>query len=98
MHRLRTDGGLDRHYASAEQLNPTDQSAIDSLEEAEDTAAGMSVREFAGALDYQAHIIEQYFDPKGVELATIHGAKGRHGHSSSLRGSRQESYLTGGAC
>ncbi len=33
--------------------------------------------EFAGALDYQANIIEQHFDPKGIELATIHGAKGR---------------------
>jgi DNA helicase-2/ATP-dependent DNA helicase PcrA len=77
VYRVRTDGGLDRYYASAEQLNPTDQSAVDSLEEAEDAAAGMSVREFADALDYQAHIIEQYFDPTGVELATIHGAKGR---------------------
>ena len=77
VHRLRTDGSLDRHYAEAEQLNPTDKSAVDSLAHAEDTAAGMSVVEFAGALDYQANIIEQHFDPKGIELSTIHGAKGR---------------------
>ena len=77
VHRLRTDGGLDRHYAEAENLSPADRSAVDSLEQAEETAAGMSVTEFAGALDYQANIIEQHFDRKGIELATIHGAKGR---------------------
>lgn len=77
IHRLRTDGGLDRHYAEAEELNPTDKSAIDSLVHAQDTSEGMSVVEYAGALDYEAHIIEQHFDPKGIELATIHGAKGR---------------------
>ena len=34
--RLRTDGGLDRHYADAEQLNPTDKCAIDTLAHAEE--------------------------------------------------------------
>lgn len=77
IHRLRTDGGLDRHYADSERLNPTDQSAIDTLAAAEATATGMGVIEFADALDYQATIIEQHFDTKGIELATIHGAKGR---------------------
>lgn len=74
---LRTRGGLDRYFADAEQLNPTDQSAVDSLAHAQDVATGMGVVEFAGALDYEANIIEQHFDPKGIELATIHGAKGR---------------------
>ena len=77
IHQLRTRGGLDRHYADAEQLNPTDKSAIDTLAHAEDNSAGMTPAEFAGALDYEAHIIEQHFDKKGIELATIHGAKGR---------------------
>lgn len=77
IHALRTEGGLDRHYADAEQLNAMDKSAVDTLASAETTSAGMSVVEFADALDYQANIIEQHFDTKGVELATIHGAKGR---------------------
>lgn len=77
IHALRTDGGLDRHYADAEQLNAMDKSAVDTLASAEATSAGMTVVEFADALDYQANIIEQYFDTKGIELATIHGAKGR---------------------
>lgn len=77
IHALRTEGGLDRHYADAEQLNPTDKSAVDALAHAEETAAGMTVAEYADALDYQANIIEQHFDKKGIELATIHGAKGR---------------------
>lgn len=77
IHRLRTEGGLDRHYADSERFNPTDQSAIDTLAAAEATATGMGVVEFAEALDYQATIIEQHFDTKGIELSTIHGAKGR---------------------
>ncbi len=77
IHALRTEGGLDGHYADAEQLNPTDKSAVDTLANAEEIAAGMSVTEFADALDYQANIIEQHFDKQGIELATIHGAKGR---------------------
>jgi DNA helicase-2/ATP-dependent DNA helicase PcrA len=75
--RLRVEGGLDRHFADAEQLNQTDRSAVDGLAHAEATAAGMTVTEFAGVLDYQSTIIERHFDPKGIELATIHGAKGR---------------------
>jgi DNA helicase-2/ATP-dependent DNA helicase PcrA len=75
--RLRVEGGLDRHFADAEQLNQTERSAVDGLSHAEEAAAGMTVIEFAGVLAYQSSIIEKGFDPKGVELATIHGAKGR---------------------
>lgn len=77
VHRLRAEGGLDQYYADAERLNPTDQSAIDALDASEAAAGGMRVGEFADALDYQAQIIEQHFDPNGIELATIHGATGR---------------------
>ena len=58
-------------------MNPTDRSAIDALVDAEEAAAGMSVVEYADALEYERSIVEQHFDPKGIELATIHGAKGR---------------------
>ncbi len=75
--RLRSDGGLDRHYADAEQLNPTDKSAVDTLASTQELGAGMTVIELADALDYQSSIIEQHFDKHGIELATIHGAKGR---------------------
>ena len=77
VHAVRTEGGLDRHYGEAERLNPVDASDLVALERAETQAAGMTVTEYAEALDYEAHIIEQHFDKKGVELATIHGAKGR---------------------
>jgi DNA helicase II / ATP-dependent DNA helicase PcrA len=89
IHRLRTDGGLDRHYADAEQLNPTDRSAVDTLAHAEETASGMAVREYAEALDYEANIIEQHFDSKGIELATIHGAKGRQWPTVILVGAEE---------
>ena len=74
---LRNEGGLDRHYSEAERLNPTQQDATDSLRRAEEDAAGYTVSEYAEILDYRSHIIEQHFDDGGVELATIHGAKGR---------------------
>ena len=89
IHRLRTDGGLDRHYADAEQLNPTDKSAIDTLAHAEDAAAGMTVAEYAAVLDYEATIIEQHFDKKGIELSTIHGAKGRQWPLVILAGAQE---------
>ena len=90
VHRLRTDGGLDRHYAGEEQLSPTDKSAVDALARAEETAVGMTVVEFADALDYRAHIIEQHFDEHGVELATIHGAKGRQWPLVILAGAEED--------
>jgi len=74
---LRDEGGLDRHYAEAERLSPMQQDATDSLEKAQDDAEGYSVSDYAEMLDYRSHIIEQHFDDGGVELATIHGAKGR---------------------
>ena len=87
--RLRVEGGLDRHFADAEQLNQTERSAVDALAHAEDKAAGMAVVEFADILDYQSTIIEKYFDPKGVELATIHGAKGRQWPIVILAGAQE---------
>ena len=77
IHRLRTDGGLDNYYGEAEALDQSSTGAVEALARAEETAAGMSVGEYADALDERAHIVEQHFDPKGVELSTIHGAKGR---------------------
>jgi len=74
---LRTDGGLDRHFAEAEQLAPTQQVEVDSLESAERDAQGYAVADYAEILDYRSHIIEEHFDDAGVELSTIHGAKGR---------------------
>ena len=87
--RLRVEGGLDRHFADAEQMNQTERSAVDALAHAEDTAAGLTVVEFAGVLDYQSTIIEKYFDAKGVELATIHGAKGRQWPIVILAGAQE---------
>lgn len=74
---LRDAGGLDRHYTEAEQLSPMQQDATDSLERAQHDSEGYSVSDYAEMLDYRSHIIEQHFEEAGVELATIHGAKGR---------------------
>jgi superfamily I DNA/RNA helicase len=74
---IRTEGKLDRHYSEQQRLSGADQSDVDSLEAAEERARGMSVEEFADAFDYETRLVEQHLDSKdGIELRTIHGAKG----------------------
>lgn len=78
IYALRTEGGLDRHYAEQQRLTPHDQSSIDLLESAERRAAGMTVTEFADVLDHETQLIKTHLNPEtGLELRTIHGAKGR---------------------
>jgi superfamily I DNA/RNA helicase len=78
IHLVRSDGGLDRHYAEQQQLTAHDQSAIDLLENAERRAEGMTVAEFADVLDHETQLIKSHLSAElGIELRTIHGAKGR---------------------
>ena len=59
----------------------------------------MTPAEFAGALDYEAHIIEQHFDKKGIELATIFtGPRGASGPWSSWPERRKATFPTPDAC
>jgi DNA helicase-2/ATP-dependent DNA helicase PcrA len=75
---IRSEGGLDRHYADQQRLSPHDQSSIDRLESAQARAKALTVSEFADVLDHETHLIEAHLDPNdGIELRTIHGAKGR---------------------
>lgn len=75
---IRTEGGLDRHYAEQQQLSAHDQSSIDLLESAQERAQRLTVAEFVDVLNYETQLIETHLDAKqGIELRTIHGAKGR---------------------
>lgn len=74
---LRSEGGLDAHYTAEQKLNVHDQSSVDALEAAERKAAGHTVRSYAAAFAAETDLITRFRSDKGVELTTIHGAKGR---------------------
>ena len=76
---LRRAGGLDEHFADYEQLTGGAESVeIEVLDDAVREAAGMSAAEYARALSRQSDALRAIRDePDGVELTTVHRAKGR---------------------
>ena len=77
-------------------MNPTDRSAIDALVDAEEAAAGMSVVEYADALEYERTIVEQHFDPKGSSSQQSTAPRVASGRWSSSPASRKERCPTTG--
>ena len=74
---LRTRGGLDRHYASVEQMTPHDQVEIEALDELTQWAEEVGVSEFVTKLAALATGLSVDSSDDAIELNTIHGAKGR---------------------
>lgn len=74
---LRAKGGLDRHYSSVEQMTPHDQVEIEVLEDIESEVGDSSLSEVVGQLELRSTRLHSATSAEGVELATIHGAKGR---------------------
>jgi len=77
MKTVRSDGGLDKHFSDQEQMSAHDKDSIDALDLAEQRAIGLSLFEFAAALEEESEVLGRFASEEGVELATIHGAKGR---------------------
>ncbi len=75
--RLREEGGLDAFYAEHEQLAPTERVELETLDALERWAAGQSVAEAARALASERDTLMAHRDPAGIELLTIHAARGR---------------------
>lgn len=75
--RLRGEGGLDEHFARQERLNPTERTEIEFLVEAERAAVGCTVQDMAARFTAADQALREGADAAGLELATIHGAKGR---------------------
>jgi ATP-dependent DNA helicase UvrD/PcrA len=75
--RLRAEGGVDSYYAEHEQLTPTEQVDIEMLDVLEQWADKRSAADAASVISRQSQMLRNHRDPDGVELATIHGAKGR---------------------
>jgi len=76
---LRTAGGLDRHFEEYEDaFGDTEKIESEVLDQAEKEAAGMTVAQYSELLTQRTDALRAIRDDEqGVELATIHGAKGR---------------------
>lgn len=75
---LRGPGGLDEWFENEDGMGGLDQFECEALEQAEQNAKGMSPRDYLHELEDQARRLQACHDSKeGIELSTIHGAKGR---------------------
>lgn len=75
---LRGEGGFDSWFEESDSLGGPDPFESEVLERAEQDAAGRSPTQFLADLEYQAQKLSAIRDEEyGIELLTIHGAKGR---------------------
>lgn len=76
---VRSKGGLDRYYSSAEQMSTTDRVDIDALDELANRHSGHKPDEILHLLEQKKTLLASVEEPESpaVELTTIHGAKGR---------------------
>ena len=76
---LRTSFGLDRHFEEYERtFGGAEQTETEALADAERQAAGMTVAAYAEQIVARRDaLLALRDDEHGVELATVHGAKGR---------------------
>lgn len=75
---LRGPGGLDEWFENEDGMGGLDQFECEALEQAEQNAKDMSPCDYLRDLEGQARRLQACHDSKvGIELSTIHGAKGR---------------------
>jgi superfamily I DNA/RNA helicase len=76
---LRADGGLDMHFQEYEELpGGVEKVEIELLQDAVMESAGMSVTAYAQQLTQQSDALRAIRDDdNGIELTTVHRAKGR---------------------
>ncbi|MFN8463986.1 MAG: UvrD-helicase domain-containing protein [Caldilineaceae bacterium] len=74
---LRTEGGLDKYYSDQERMSAHDQVEIEMLDEVQAESGGKSVRDVVQSLEQREKLLAGAAAENGLELATIHGAKGR---------------------
>lgn len=76
---LRSTGGLDRHFEDYERATgATEQIDVETLQDAERDAAGLTVIQYAERLRARHDALQAIRDDEhGIELTTVHRAKGR---------------------
>jgi DNA helicase-2/ATP-dependent DNA helicase PcrA len=77
IHELRTQGGLDKYYSDQEKMSSYDQAEIEALESVLAESRGKTPTAVAKAMEAREELLHQAMADNGVELATIHGSKGR---------------------
>ncbi|MGO8684051.1 MAG: ATP-dependent helicase [Thermoleophilia bacterium] len=76
--RLRSEGGLDQQIVNQESLSATEQIEVETLMAAQHASEGSTLAEFAAKWTAQDHLVDAGLTTgDGVELTTVHGAKGR---------------------
>ena len=84
--RLRREGGLDRILARRERLDGIAAQAVEALAQAEIRAGDLTVPDFTATLAGQEALLAATRSAAGVELATIHAAKGREWNHVIIHG------------
>jgi len=74
---LRTEGGLDQYFSNQERMSAQDQIEIEMLDTLETDSTGKSLDDMVQFLAQRKELLSAAQSEDGVELATIHGAKGR---------------------
>jgi DNA helicase-2/ATP-dependent DNA helicase PcrA len=78
VHLLRDAGGFDEWFAAEDGLGGLDQFEVEVLEQAQNDADGLTPHRYLEDLEHQARALRAIRDQEnGIELLTIHGAKGR---------------------
>jgi superfamily I DNA/RNA helicase len=76
--RLRSEGGLDEQIVNQERLAGTEQIEVETLMAAQHASEGVTLAQFAALWTAQDHLVDDALTTGGgVELTTVHGAKGR---------------------
>lgn len=77
--RLRSDGGLDKHFREYEQtFGATETVELETLELLCRQGAGRTLADFADELTDRTEALRALRDPdEGIEITTVHRAKGR---------------------
>lgn len=78
LRRLLKEGGLEAYFKGAEQMNPVNMDAVETLLQlAAEAAKCESLSEFATQLADRLAFFESGGNDEGFEIDTIHGSKGR---------------------
>ena len=76
--RLRVNGRLDEHFVAQEGMATTEQVEVETLAAAQCAANGATLGEFAATWATQDRLVSAGLAAGGgIELTTVHGAKGR---------------------
>lgn len=75
--QLRSKAKLDAHFSEEAAASPHQPEHLEVLKRLEAEAQGLSSRDFALQLDERERLLREGWSEDGIDILTIHGAKGR---------------------